>query len=280
MATANGAQAAYKACLDAICCTEEQWQGIRSGGRQGVLRAFQQGGVRKAQTKMQKMLAARARESDETVKSQVSDQISTRRLKKRRRRANARERSTLNAVGALTQGQLYELYALQKGFWEQVRRWLLPLRISRHPRRKELLEAGWQDEYTQFQREYGIYCDKDVGFVGPNRALFISVVTQAIMYQPNEATAAKLWAILDSHGLGGERLGQCTSVQVPLGRENVGARMLEAMGWVQGDGLGKQGQGIKEPLSVDEANAKRRAGVGWIDRNKLMKVKNNDDCRA
>lgn len=79
-----------------------EWASIKSAGRQGVARAFQEGGVRKARLKLTKVIAA-ARVPGESVPSE----------KKRRRRANQRERAGLNRRGALTDVQLFTLFATQ-----------------------------------------------------------------------------------------------------------------------------------------------------------------------
>ena len=79
-----------------------EWASIKSAGRQGVARAFQEGGVRKARLKLTKVVAA-ARMPGESVPSE----------KKRRRRANQRERAGLNRRGALTDVQLFTLFATQ-----------------------------------------------------------------------------------------------------------------------------------------------------------------------
>lgn len=79
-----------------------EWASIKSAGRQGVARAFQEGGVRKARLKLTKVVAA-ARVPGESVPSE----------KKRRRRANQRERAGLNSRGVLTDVQLFTLFATQ-----------------------------------------------------------------------------------------------------------------------------------------------------------------------
>ena len=79
-----------------------EWASIKSAGRQGVARAFQEGGVRKARLKLTKVVAA-ARVPGESVPSE----------KKRRRRANQRERAGLNRRGVLTDVQLFTLFATQ-----------------------------------------------------------------------------------------------------------------------------------------------------------------------
>lgn len=36
----------------------------------------------------------------------------------------------------------------------------------------------------------------------------------------------------------------------PISTENVGRQMLEKMGWKEGEGLGREGAGRREPVSV------------------------------
>ncbi|XP_031550617.1 angiogenic factor with G patch and FHA domains 1-like, partial [Actinia tenebrosa] len=40
------------------------------------------------------------------------------------------------------------------------------------------------------------------------------------------------------------------SVHRPISSENKGRKMLEKMGWKAGEGLGKEGSGLKEPVSM------------------------------
>ena len=217
--------AAYSECFEALGCTEEAWAGILSRGRQGVLRAYQEGGVTKARGKMTKMLAAAGAVKHKIPPPSIAggaplDDCEGRyTAKKRRRRANARARTEMNTAGELTPGQLFELYAMQKENWGRVNSWLVPLKgagSGRHHQRRQLLEDQWREEYVRFNLEFGGYLDRNHGgvkgrdeasFEGSTRALFISVVTQATQVPPNEAAAAKLWRVLEQNGLGGECVG-------------------------------------------------------------------------
>ena len=87
------------------------------------------------------------------------------------------------------------------------------------------------------------------------------MVTQALLQPPNEEGARHLWGILDSKGLSGSKLSQ--KVDVPISAENIGARMLIAMGWQEGTGLGSSGHGIQEPISAYKCQPRNKAGIGW-----------------
>lgn len=43
-----------------------------------------------------------------------------------------------------------------------------------------------------------------------------------------------------------EKIGEQNNA--PLSQDNVGSRLLRLMGWEQGQGLGKEGQGITNPI--------------------------------
>ena len=89
--------------------------------------------------------------------------------------------------------------------------------------------------------------------------LFVSSVSEAVASRPDAEAATRLWNVLDKKGWSGVSVGR---IYIPLAQDNVGARMLKAMGWVEGTGLGAAGQGIREPVCV-ERNVRRKTGVGW-----------------
>ena len=41
-----------------------------------------------------------------------------------------------------------------------------------------------------------------------------------------------------------------SSVSKPISESNIGSKMLKAMGWKEGDSLGKRADGILEPIQV------------------------------
>ena len=59
--------------------------------------------------------------------------------------------------------------------------------------------------------------------------------------------AAGEWTVLEREHFAGTRIG--TIAAVPLGADNVGRRMLLAMGWRAGTGLGASADGIVEPVA-------------------------------
>ena len=56
----------------------------------------------------------------------------------------------------------------------------------------------------------------------------------------------------------------------PIATENKGRQMLEKMGWKQGEGLGREGGGQKEPVSCDETVAVDESS--WFSHGLLTNV--------
>lgn len=52
------------------------------------------------------------------------------------------------------------------------------------------------------------------------------------------------------------------SVHRPISAENVGRQMLEKMGWSEGEGLGREGAGRREPVIVEVRDSLRGLGTG------------------
>ncbi|XP_022799308.1 angiogenic factor with G patch and FHA domains 1-like [Stylophora pistillata] len=52
------------------------------------------------------------------------------------------------------------------------------------------------------------------------------------------------------------------SVHRPIKEENVGRKMLEKMGWKEGEGLGREGEGRLEPVTVEVRDSLRGLGSG------------------
>ena len=72
---------AHEGVREALGLDSDQWASIKSAGRQGVARAFAEGGTRKAKLKLAKMLTAAARTQETGVPTDAA------REKKKRRRA-------------------------------------------------------------------------------------------------------------------------------------------------------------------------------------------------
>ena len=107
-------------------------------------------------------------------------------------------------------------------------------------RSKSRRRERWATEFGEFCTQYGDDyhgATAEAGEAAPN--LFVASVAQAVLSPPDEAEAARLWAILSREKLTGTSLGSLE--QVPLGGENVGMRMLLALGWKPGTGLGADG---------------------------------------
>ncbi|XP_043090380.1 angiogenic factor with G patch and FHA domains 1 isoform X2 [Puntigrus tetrazona] len=67
------------------------------------------------------------------------------------------------------------------------------------------------------------------------------------------------------------------SVHVEIGDENKGRQMLEKMGWKRGEGLGKDGAGMKDPIQLHVRKAQSGLGSGAalsVDDASLTKTKN------
>ena len=243
----------YEAVREAIGLPKDaaEWAAIKSAGRQGVARAFWEGGRKKAEKKLVKMLAV-------VEAGPSTSAAATQSQKKRRRRSNQRERVEANKQGALTNGQLFLLFALRKENWERVRAWLDDPRVERSKLRRR---ENWGAEFVEFCNEFADHYVGEVTEQAP--ALFVATVAQAMQQPPDEAAATKLWAILSREKLEGARLGSIR--EVPLGADNVGMRMLLALGWQPGTGLGTGEGGIVEPISAlgTAAAAATRRGLGF-----------------
>lgn len=53
----------------------------------------------------------------------------------------------------------------------------------------------------------------------------------------------------------------------PISTDNVGRQMLEKMGWSEGEGLGREGAGRREPVSIDLSDEYpwiKFASVNWV----------------
>ena len=234
----------------AVGCIESDWAAIKAAGRQGVRRAFREGGARKGKLKMAKMQAAAAAASADGGGSggAVSGAAGeVRRAKKRRRRANAQERVDANSHGQLTPVQLCVLFATERASWERINAWLRPLlppdgALHRHPQRKERLREHWAAELRRFGDEFAAQLPASAAADGataapaailPPLALFISTVSPVLADIPDEAVAERLWRVLETEQLLGEQLGGVLA-PVPLAEGNIGLQMLRAMGWMDG----------------------------------------------
>ena len=227
-----------------------------------------------------------------TVVAGVDKQPQEHMTKKRRRRANAKARRVANARGCLTQDQLFSLFASQQQNWQRIRAWLDAKAGARDPGRKRRRRAGWRAEYGRFRQQFRDYpvpqqhvaeggaagalpADAQASTTPPKGegqaqveeaqartlAVFTSVVSMAMLGPPDANAAKALWRVLAAKNLAGAAVGPVA--MVPLGEENVGMRMLQAMGWVQGTGLGAVGrEGIVEPVAATPQRF-QQCGLGF-----------------
>ena len=189
----------YETVRAAVGVPPDEWAAIKSAGRQGVARAYHEGGAKKAKLKLAKMLAASARPTT----------AGTQALKKRRRRANERERVVSNRRGTLTDGQLYLLFANQQSNLVRLRGWLDDASVVRSKARRR---ERWATEYSEFYTQFAEHCQTAppvAAAAGTAAAptLFVASVSQAVLRPPDEAVAAKLWGVLNREQLTGARLG-------------------------------------------------------------------------
>ena len=187
--------------------------------------------------------------------------------KKRRRRRNRRLRKHANARGKLTDGQLFSLYASEQEHWVRMRAWLDRKPLSRHRDRKILLRKYWVSEFARFcavfQNQKELYTRPEANSPAEDSAilLFRSTVSTVLAAPPNEAAASALWRVLAKKQMLGSRVGDIE--EIPIGKDNIGHRMLVAMGWTEGNALGlAPRKGIKEPIKPAGAPA-RGGGLGF-----------------
>lgn len=270
-------------------CSDADWARVKSSGRQGVRRAFLQGGIRKAKLKLEKMIQA----ADRMTANDMQDDMNHKRAKKRKKRCNARHREQANQSGHLTLSQLYILFANERSNWYRLNEWLQPLNAKKLGGRqaselRDEKKRNWIKEYEKFQTEFATELAKLP--TGNNMVhssscalscidwdstmpLFISTVTPVLVSPPDEIEAQRLWNILKDQGhRPGTSIGGTT---VPLSTtDNLGAKMLLALGWNPGTGLGRKRQGICEPILMACGSTKQQRlqqGIGFVPKKKAEK---------
>jgi len=88
--------------------------------------------------------------------------------------------------------------------------------------------------------------------------------------------AASEWTVLEREHFAGTRIG--TIAAVPLGADNAGRRMLLAMGWRAGTGLGASADGIVEPVAErgSLATPRQHRGLGFCAAGKRKRERTGD----
>eukprot|EP00128_Syssomonas_multiformis_P016190 Colp12_sorted_trinity150504_noHs@10913 len=67
--------------------------------------------------------------------------------------------------------------------------------------------------------------------------------------------------------------GREKSMSVPISSSNIGFKMLKNFGYNEGEGLGKEGQGLLEPIAVQKRNNKDVSGLGVLEkRDRVQKT--------
>ncbi|KAF7725814.1 hypothetical protein EC973_009237 [Apophysomyces ossiformis] len=67
--------------------------------------------------------------------------------------------------------------------------------------------------------------------------------------------------------MGLRHVEKVASVKTPLADDNVGARMLKQMGWRRGEGLGKDGSGIVDPITAQQYAQGAGLGTAYAKRD-------------
>ena len=149
-----------------------------------------------------------------------------------------------------------------------MRTWLDRKPLSRHRDRKMLLRKYWMREYSHFcsvfQDQKELYTRPEPNTPAEEEAILIfrSTVSTVLAAPPDKAAASALWRILSKKRLLGSRVGGIK--EIPIGEDNIGHRMLVAMGWTEGHALGlAERKGIIEPIKASSAPA-RGGGVGFV----------------
>ena len=241
-------------------CTPESWQAIKSAGRQGVRRAFKEGGIRKAKIKLAKMMKASAAKPTEAA-------VVAKKSKKRRRREAERLRQEENTLGRLTRYQVYVLYAVHH---------FDRLYASYGGDRKGSVgavqgrERANSRELTRCRTEF-----KDHLLLGRTAenpiaekstvTQFVSAVRQVMVGGVPAAHVEELQRIVRSYGPRGL---QVASLDTPITAENLGYRLLKKLGWAEGTGLGAAGQGAKEPIRIISRGGAAGVGSGRAKRRR------------
>jgi hypothetical protein len=62
------------------------------------------------------------------------------------------------------------------------------------------------------------------------------------------------------------------SLAMPISRDNIGFKLLQKIGYTEGEGLGKEGKGVVQPIAIQKRTNTDMSGVGILEKKERMQV--------
>jgi hypothetical protein len=62
------------------------------------------------------------------------------------------------------------------------------------------------------------------------------------------------------------------SLAVPIGRDNIGFKLLQKIGYTEGEGLGKEGKGVVQPVAIQKRSNTDVSGLGVLEKKERTQV--------
>jgi hypothetical protein len=62
------------------------------------------------------------------------------------------------------------------------------------------------------------------------------------------------------------------SLAVPISRDNIGFKLLQKIGYTEGDGLGKEGKGVVQPIAIQKRSNMDVSGLGILEKKERTQV--------